>query len=174
MQQAIISPCLQGRVFQMVSPKQASNSDLNQFESVITRMCNGDIKAFVEARRLMDDLDFLLLSNTLVEQQFFALYICRSFIENVFSNLAGDAMFEAPPDGTKLDGLFRKLASTTGKFLQELILSDTKNYSVAFQHLNHAIKLYFSYLNILNKIAETSDLGHHDHIWESEDEGEKL
>jgi hypothetical protein len=145
------------------------SSDSNALAFTIDQMCEGDIKSFMRVRALMDDVSFLDLWSNIREDQFFGFFVGKSFLEQVISNLAADSMFEFPPEGTPLVKLFRDLSMSAGKFLKEFIITEGADYSVGIRHLNNAIKLYYSYLKIVNEEGKSSDLGDQDHLWQSEE-----
>jgi hypothetical protein len=138
-------------------------------EATILQMCDGDIKSFMVARKIMDDINYIELSSVLDEKKLSAFFLGRCFLEQVISNLAADSMFEFPPKGTKLELVFRELSSSTGKFLNELIINNGANYIDGIYHLNHAVGLYYGYLRTLSEIGRASDLGNQDGIWQEDE-----
>lgn len=132
----------------------------------IMQMRNGDIKAFIVTRNLMDDIDFIALASQVDEKDLGAYFLGRCFLEQVISNLAADSMFEFPPSGAPLNKVFSELAANTGNFLYELVLNEKTDHVKGASYLNHAIRTYFDYLGTLHEVGQVSDLGNSESIWQ--------
>lgn len=147
-------------------PKRVTSDSIKK---VVVQMRDGDIKSFMVTRKLMDEIDFIELSETLDEKSLSTFFLGRCFLEQVISNLAADSMFEFPPKGTKLEKHFIELTSNTGSFFYEVLFNGNGNYSKGIDYLSCAIKLYYEYLREIKDVGEYSDLGNQEKIWKIEE-----